>query len=315
MPGLQAGYRTCAELLEEYAGRTKASDGRRIRFTGVGDKDVYNITAPFTDRGESIIAGRVEGRDSEVSQVVFFRQEGEAWAPHPDYPVYDLQDPFFTRIGGELVFGGVRVISDPLHPDNIVAWATEFYRGKDIASLRPFFMGPYHMKDLRLVELATGEIGVLTRPQGYYGGRGKIGFYKVGSLEQLKVKDVALAPLFEEQFAGEEWGGANEPQLLSNGFIGVLGHIASFDENGIRHYYAVVFAVNPDTLERTPMKIIARRSDFPAGEAKRQDLSDVIFSGGLVRKAGGMAELYVGASDAEAFAIEIEDPFLEFEAL
>jgi hypothetical protein len=138
--------------------------------------------------------------------------------PHPDYPSYEMQDPFFTRINGELIIGGVRVINDPLYPENIVAWVTQFYRGKNIANLELFLMGPYHMKDLRLIELASGEIGVLTKPQGYKGGRGKIGFYKVRCLEEIQVKDIALA-------------------------------------------------FNPDTLERTPMKVIASRSDFPAGAA------------------------------------------------
>lgn len=289
--------------------------GMRLRFERTDGKDVYNITAPFEDRGHTVLAGRVEDRDTELSTVVFFRQAGDRWVPHPDYPTFALQDPFFTRIGGELVFGGVRVIVDPLHPDNIVSWVTELYRGQDIASLKPFFSGPYRMKDLRLVQLASGEIGVLTRPQGYKGGRGKIGFYKVRALEELRAKDIENAPLFDDQFVDEEWGGANEPHLLADGRVGVLGHIASFDDDGFRHYYAMAFAFDPDTMERTPMKIVATRSDFPMGSAKRPDLTDVIFSGGLVRLPGGRAELYVGASDAEAYRIELPDIFAEYEPL
>jgi hypothetical protein len=289
--------------------------GEVIRFEGVDGKDVYNITAPFVDRDERIIAGRVEDRDSEFSQVVFFRQDGEVWVPRQDHPPYALQDPFITNIRGELVVGGVRVIADPLHPENIVAWVTEYYRGKDLSSLRFFLKGPYHMKDLRLFELASGEIGVLTRPQGYIGGRGKIGFFKVASYEEITNRKIIEAPLFTGQFIDEEWGGANEPHLLANGLVGVLGHIASFDEDGVRHYQAMTFAFHPDTWETTPMKIIAKRSNFPEGPAKRTDLSDVIFSGGLVRKVGGLAELYVGASDAEAYRIEIVDPFLEYEEI
>ncbi|OME45363.1 hypothetical protein BSK59_32715 [Paenibacillus odorifer] len=308
----QNDIQTTLSLLEQY-GKGNALKGTKLRFEGTGGKDVYNITAPFIDRGEQIIAGRLEGRETEYSEVVFFRQEQDVWVPHPDYPSYELQDPFFTLINGELIFGGVRVIPDPLYPEHIVSWVTQFYRGKDIASLRAFLKGPYHMKDLRLIELADGEIGVLTRPQGLKGGRGSIGFYKARSLADITREDIEAAPLFENQFALEEWGGANEPHLLADGRIGVLGHIASFDGSGQRHYYAVTFAFDPDTLERTPLKIIARRSDFPEGDSKRADLVDVIFSGGLVRKTGGLAELYVGASDAEAYRIEISDPFLEYE--
>jgi hypothetical protein len=310
----QTFIQTSSKLLEQFDDRSIPL-GQPIRFGGVGNRDVYNITSTFFDRDELIIAGRVEDRETEFSQIVFFRQEGDIWVPHPDYSPYAMQDPFFTWIKGELVLGGVRVIADPLHPNNIVAWVTEYYRGKDIASLELFLMGPYHMKDLRLIELASGEIGVITRPQGYKGGRGKIGFFKVGALEEITVKNIYFAPLFLDQFADDEWGGANEPHLLTNGLIGVLGHIACFDVTGARHYQAMTFAFHPDTMEKTPMKIIARRCNFPEGPYKHLDLVDVIFSGGLVRKSGGLADLYVGASDAEAYKIEIPDPFLEYEEL
>jgi hypothetical protein len=314
MPLQQTVIQTSAELLQQFDDRSLPL-GLPIRFEGVGDRDVYNITSTFFDRGELIIAGRVEDRETEFSQIVFFRQDGDVWVPHPDYSPYAMQDPFFTWIKGELVLGGVRVIADPLHPENIVAWVTEYYRGKDIASLELFLMGPYHMKDLRLIELASGEIGVITRPQGYKGGRGKIGFFKVRALEDITVKNIYYAPLFLDQFADEEWGGANEPHLLTNGLVGVLGHIACYDTAGSRHYQAMTFAFHPDTMEKTPMKIIARRSNFSDGPYKHLELVDVIFSGGLVRKIGGLAELYVGASDAEAYKIEIPDPFLEYEQL
>lgn len=63
----------------------------------------------------------------------------------------------------------------------------------------------------------------------------------------------------------------------------------------------------------SPIKIIATRSNFEKGEFKRKDLIDVIFSGGLIRHKDGYAELYVGASDAEAHKIVIPDPFLQYE--
>ena len=73
------------------------------------------------------------------------------------------------------------------------------------------------MKDLRLAELNDGSIGVLTRPQGEKGGRGKIGFARISSLEELTLDVVEEAPLLEGQFVDEEWGGANEPHILANG--------------------------------------------------------------------------------------------------
>ncbi|WP_256760745.1 DUF1861 family protein [Cohnella sp. WQ 127256] len=312
----QIGYQTCAELVEEFNRSAIMNDGQQICFDGVAGKDVYNITAAFMDRGSLIIAGRVEGRMTELSNVLFFRQQGDVWTPHPDYPIYELQDPFLTRIKGELIFGGVTVIKDPLHPEKIISWVTSFYRGQDVLSLKPFLTGPARMKDVRLVMLASGEIGVLSRPGGLLGGGpgSVIGFTKVSTLEEVTADIITNAPRFDNQFSPLEWGGGNELHLLANGYVGVLGHIAEFD--GIdRRYHAMTFAINPETSEASPMKIIAIRSSFPAGAAKRPDLQDVIFSGGILRKPGGLAELYVGASDAEAYRIEIADPFLEYESL
>ncbi len=169
------------------------------------------------------------------------------------------------------------------------------------------------MKDIRLVKLINGEIGVFTRPQGEAGKRGKIGFTKIKSLEELNSDVISMTPLLEGQFADDEWGGPNQIHILENGLLGILGHIACFDNEGNRHYYSMVFAYNADTDEASEIKIIAARSDLPRGEAKRPDLEDVIFSGGLVRLKNGKAELYLGASDAEAYKAIIDDPFAEYE--
>jgi hypothetical protein len=169
------------------------------------------------------------------------------------------------------------------------------------------------MKDIRLIQLADGRIGVFTRPQGPRGGRGQIGFTIIPSLDELNEQTFMDAAILQDQFVSEEWGGANEAHLLKNGHIGVLGHISSMDSEAHKHYYSMVFSINPDTCEKTPMKIIAVRSDFPKGPGKRPDLEDVIFSGGLIRSDNDRAILSVGVSDAEAYRIEIPDPFKEYE--
>lgn len=169
------------------------------------------------------------------------------------------------------------------------------------------------MKDLRLIELKDGTVGILTRPQGQKGGKGKIGWITISSLDELSVDIINNAPLLENQFIDEEWGGANEPHLLTNGLVGILGHIASFDDKGNRHYYPMVFALNPETSAFSKMKLIATRNQFLPGPSKRPDLVDVVFSGGLIRKSDGSADLYAGISDAEAQKITIMDPFLSYE--
>lgn len=180
--------------------------------------------------------------------------------------------------------------------------------------MRRFFVGPKGMKDIRLHEMPNGRILVLTRPQGKRGGRGKFGYLLLSSLDELDRQTLEDAPLLDDYFIEEDWGGANEVHQLKKGWVGVLGHIAYFDAVRNRHYYAMVFALNPETGEHTPIKIIATRADFLEGPSKRPDLKYVIFSGGAVRGQGRFV-LYVGTSDIEAQKLVLDDPFEKYEQL
>lgn len=305
--------KSCRELLREYT--PSSTKGTKLRFSGVADRDVYNITAPFTDQGETYIAGRVEARDSENSEVVFFTCKDGVWVARHGFPKHSLQDPFIVRIEDEWIFGGVQVYFD--HQDNkkITGWTTLLYRGRTIRDLQLAAAGPWNMKDIRLTGLSDGTVGIFSRPFGIEGKRAVIGFTTIQSFEEFSDTKISNAPLFSDQFPNDEWGGANEVQLLRNGLLGILGHIAYDDEVGDLHYYAMSFVVNPETRETSPVRIIAARSDFPEGPAKRPNLADVVFSGGIVRLANNRAMLYVGASDTEAHCIEIPDPFVEFESI
>ncbi|NIK78101.1 hypothetical protein FHS15_003239 [Paenibacillus castaneae] len=307
--------KTCAALLNEYLNKGEhTANAVKLSFTGVGERDVYNITAPFEDEGEQVIAGRVESRDSEHSNIMFFVERDGAWVPRDGMPELTLQDPFFTRVNGELVLGGVEVYPHPVN-EGALAWRTVMYKGKRLQDLSLFFTGPNGMKDLRIAELHDGSIALLTRPQGEKGGRGKIGFMRLSSLAELTIEQIEQTPLLQNQFIEAEWGGGNEVHVLSNGLIGILGHIASFDDAENRHYYPMVFAINPITGEFSDIELIAIRDKFLPGESKRKDLVDVVFSGGLVRREDGTADLYAGISDAEAHRITIPDPFQKFEGL
>ncbi|MEW8955870.1 DUF1861 family protein [Clostridium sp.] len=300
--------RTCEELLKEYLANNYEKKAEKIHFKGVEGKDVYNITAPFKSNDKTIILGRVEPRDSEFSKVCFFENEDSNWCLIEDAPVFDLQDPFYTFINKELIVGGVevRLKENSTHE---MEWKTVFYKGKDIYTLERFFEGPMGMKDLRIAELKDGKIIVVTRPQGEKGGRGKVGYTIVDSLKDLTIEVVDNAPLMKDLFIEEEWGGGNEIHVLNEKLVGILGHIASFDKEGNRHYYPMFITLNIETKEYTEPKLIAIRKEFLESEAKRPDLEDVVFSGGLIRHGDGKAELYAGISDADAQKIEIKDPF------
>ncbi len=301
------------QLLADFCARSPSPrDGELIRFDGVGERDVYNITAPFSFAGETLIAGRVEARDTEAAETAFFSQASDGvWRPREGAPTFaKLQDPCIAFIHGELLIGGVE-FPVVLPGRDAPGWRMSFYRGTDFDNLRLFLQGPDHMKDIRLVELADGRVGACSRPQGKRGGRGQIGFVAVDSLGDLTAATIDAAPLLTGQFLAQEWGGANELHLLADGRIGVLGHIAWMQGTGAteeKHYYPMSFVLDPATNEHSPLKIIARRSDFPAAEPKRPGLRDVIFSGGLLRD-GATTWLYAGLGDAAAGRVRIADPF------
>ena len=284
----------------------------KLSFTGVGARDVYNLTAPFKvrfrGREREVLAGRVERRDSEESEAFFFEKSGDDWRPLAGAPVWKLQDPFFTKVGGELICGGVETFPQA---DGGTGYRTVFYRGKDLSGMKVFAHGPDGMKDIRLVQMPNGKIVVLTRPQGAIGGKGKIAVTTIHDLDSLGPDAINNAVVLEGLFSPEEWGGANELHVLKDGRIGVLGHVASFDAAGNRHYSPMAFILDPATGLRSPMKVLLRRSELPPGASKRPDLADVLFSGGLVRGENGTAVLYVGAGDAEAYRVIVADPFFE----
>jgi Protein of unknown function (DUF1861) len=304
----------CITLLSRLD-RSVPVSARKLIFNGVGQRDVYNIAAPFELNGRQVIAGRVESRDVEHSEIVFFAEADAngVWQPIPSATTFPgLQDPCIAFIGGEISLGGVRF--PVTMADGSIGWRMEFYRGSSVDDLKLFLKGPDKMKDIRLVGLADDQIGVLTRPQGAKGGRGKIGFLTAPNPHAITAEAIQNAPLFEGQCREDEWVGANEAHRLRNGMIGVLGHIAYFDEKEHRHYYAMAFCIDPRSGQATRPDIIASRSDFPDGPAKRPDLVDVMFSGGLVRHGNDTATLYAGLSDAEAGRVLLPDPFSKFEA-
>lgn len=298
-----------AEILNEFS-KPNIKEIKKLVFLGVDDKDVYNISKSFKFNGSEFIFGRVEPRNnSEPSKVFLFKKVGNEWVPDKRFiPLKDSEDPFISFIDKEWIFGCVEVtkIKERLN------YRTVLYKGENPHQLRKFFVGPWGMKDIRFIQLPDGKFAVFSRPQGENGGRGKIGFLIIDSLEKLNERNLYDAPLLN-QFSNLEWGGANDIHLLKNGKLGVLGHIAKRNLDNSLSYYPMVFSIDTKTVDYSKIKILLKRANFPAGDSKNERFKDVIFPGGLIRNKDGTAKLYFGAGDAEAYKIVIKDPFLEYE--
>jgi hypothetical protein len=291
--------------------RLKDRECQKIVFHGVVGLDVYNPTKPFLFEQQWIIAARVEARDSEFSQVCFFRLEDfkQAYLLE-DAPVFNLQDPFICQLAGELVFGGVEVAVSPENPQTLT-WRTRFWRGNSFNGLRHFADGPQGMKDIRLAGLSDGRILLFTRPEGTLGGRGKIGWTTINSLDGLNQEAIESARLLEhvDEFS---WCGVNEAWEAFPGCVHVLAHVACFDQQGNRHYYAAFFQFDVALMQSSPITIIAERDDFLPGEEKRSDLIDVIFPGGLLRISDNESMLFSGTSDCEVQWLILNNFFMGF---
>jgi len=316
---------------QAFEARRPTEPGEILTFAGVDGRDVYNPSVPFELDGMTVLAGRVEAREGHHSEVVFLTPgEDGNWCRIPEAPTLQLEDPFVTFAGGELILGGVRVEWEDVPPGAppVAHWCTDFYRGRSLRGLRRFASGPDQMKDVRLLQLREGRVAIFTRPQGAVmeplGCIAKIGFTLVDSLDDVTAGAIENAQLLYNHFLPDEWGGCNQLFELSNGLVGAIGHKSwgeMIDGVHVLHYYAMAFALDPDTRRMTPTKVIADRACFPPGPAKEPRLADVIFTAGIVRCSGtgrhkdGTATLYSGLSDCQVGRLRIADPLLDYERL
>ena len=278
--------RSVEELIEDYEARRDPQllQATVYEFEGVEGKDVYNGIIfqakihPEDDHETSIIAGRVEDRKSELSDVIFFQQEPDGkWYPIKGAPVFkNAQDPSVKKIGDHWVITMVKVeesgeISSNGSPEFI--FYSEIFQFETLQDLDPakrLARGPLLMKDIRLAEFQDGRILVLTRPLGDNYGGGKIGYFIVkdfekfvelaegGKKESALAKMMENAKILEGMFPDHQWGGANNIYLLKNGKFGVLGHAARYDEDGRREYAPMTFEFDPETGTFSLFKLIGR---------------------------------------------------------
>lgn len=303
---------SCLALLEDFARREQPQDGKLLRFIGTGGKDAYNCAVEVIN-GKLVLAARVESRLNALDAEVRFygeRADGD-YEEIPNVPVFAMEDPAIEHIGEEIIVSGVSVQwkKNGNRKPKLLGFHMLFYRGEYLEDLRLFAEGPQGMKDVRLLELPDGRIAVFTRPQRGYAGLGKIAFTIVDTLEELAPQRLTEAVIIPGQFARSEWGGVNKLRLLDKKTIGVLGHIAFKDKDRVFHYCAMTFRFDLETRIASPLRVIAKRENFPPFEAKTPRLKDVVFPGGFLEEGGNRFVLYAGLSDAVNGTTVVVDPF------
>lgn len=302
---------------EEQRGQ-KVLDSAKLQFTGVEGYTVYNCSIPFRFEGKEYIFGRVEKFDEWANSHVrlFVKTGKDQFAVVEDHMIYQLEDPYVAEIQGELTMGGTHVQKVSGEIFHVFGY---FFRGKDLNSLIYFTTGPQNMKDIRLVDLKDGRIGVFSRPRGehiraQFGSESMIGFTVIKSLEELTPDVIENAVPISGIFEKDEWGGCNQAYLLENGRIGVIGH-QSFSqpaedrETTLAVYLNVAFEFDPETFEVFNKKVIGTRCCYPACTPKLPNLADCAFTSGIVPLADGKADLYSGIGDSAEGRITIDYPF------
>lgn len=290
-------------------------DRALLTFRGAEGYDVYNCSLPFTGKdGQRYIYGRVEKRNEWAnSTVVLFRCVGQdVYEKVPESMVYQLEDPYVQRIGGELVLGGTHVRKKR---GDIETYYGYFYRG-DESRMTYFTTGPDYMKDIRLIGLPDGKIGVFSRPrQGVYSGgaQSQIGFTVIDNLDTLDAQVIENAPYLSGLFGAGEWGGVNQAYLLESGRIGVIGHM-SYDDvtpDGapLQVYVNTAFLLNAQAGTVTEPIIIGTAACYPPFTPKVAKLADCVFSSGILPRPDGKVDLYSGVGDTCEGRITVDDPF------
>jgi len=298
--------------------RTKKIYGSsKLKFYGTEGFDIYNTSIPFSWKGKTYIFGRMEKREEWArSWVRLFENTGkDEWTLVPNSMIYQLEDPYISIIGEELIMGGTHV---KMKSGKVETYYGYFYKGTDINNLYYFTTGPERMKDIRLVQMPDNRIGVFKRPRGpevlkTYGTESVIGFTIINNLEELNGETIENAVVLPGIFGKGEWGGCNQCYYLDSGLIGVIGHKCYVDskekEVPLSVYMNMSFVLDPKTNEVMDLKIIGTRTCYPDGPAKKPKLVDCAFTSGIVMREDGKAELYSGIGDAEEGKIIIDYPF------
>lgn len=304
------------DLRKVFHSRKHVYEGALLTFDGVEGYDVYNCSIPFTWEGKTYIFGRVERREDFANSVTFLFEEvgRDHYAPVEGAVTYPIEDPHVAIINGEIILGGTHVRKRRGEIDTFYGY---YYRGKDPRFLDHFTCGPANMKDIRLLQLPEGRVGVFTRSRGQeiadqYRSEAIVGYVVLNSVDELDETIVDKAKVIPELFSEAEWGGCNQCYLLRDGRIGVVGHRCYKEpapQAELQVYMNISFIFDPNTFEVTDMKVIGDKPSYPATPHMLPYLEDCAFTTGIVMREDGRADLYSGLGDVMEGRIVIDPPF------
>lgn len=293
----------------------KIYESALLKFEGVDGYDVYNTSVPFEWEGKTYIYGRVERRNEWArSWVRLFEKTGkDTFSLKPNSMIYQLEDPYISFIGNEIVLGGTHARYQKGEPETYYGY---FYKGTDLEDLYYFTTGPDFMKDIRIVELTDGKIGVFSRPRNAeirkkYGSESLVGFTIINNLNELTADAIENARPIENLYKPGEWGGCNQCYCLSERYIGVIGHQCYVDGD-LLVYTNVSFIFDIEEHKFFDHKIIGTSKCYPEHAAKRYITSDTSFTSGIIMREDGLVDLYSGVGDTGEGRITIEDPFKKY---
>lgn len=289
--------------------------GEILSFIGAEGYDVYNCSVPFVKEGKKYLYGRVEKPQewARSRTMLFTEEEKDVWRRAEDSMIYQMEDPNVAPIGKELVLGGVFVRYSKGKGAGVF---NLFYRGTDLEDMYYFTTGPREMKDIRLVQLLDGAVGVFSRPRfssaDSGGGLSAIGYVRIDSLDELCDSVIEGAEHIPGVFGMGEWGGANQAYMLDSGKIGLIGHKAYAKEGDSQAYVTVAWVFDPSTHRMLSEKVIATAASFPSVRPKLERIKDCTFPSGIIPGANGMWDLYCGVSDSHEGRVSIPYPFEGF---
>ena len=150
------------------------------------------------------------------------------------------------------------------------------------------------MKDIRLVQLADGKIGLFSRP-------GYVGYTVVNSLDEITSDLIKNAPPIDGFIGEGQNGSVNQAYLLDSGLVGIIGHLAYRAKTTKKQAFFCRFTPifprfsGPEEQRSFPdYKVIGTRPCYPDFPPKLPRLADCTFTSGIVMRDDGKVDLYGG---------------------